>query len=121
MDVTVTKVSFRENEANATVHFQAKGNSAPGAGLDLQYTLERKDNQWVVKNTGMMGHGAGGAGGMGGSPDNPHGGAMGTPNPHGPGMMPGGAGTLPPGHPPVGQMPSPQQPTHPTTPPGQSK
>jgi hypothetical protein len=103
MDVTVTKVSFRENEADATVHFQAKGSNAPGSGLDLNYVLERKGNEWVVKGRGT---------GIG------HGGGMGTPdNPHGAGGMPGATGALPPGHPTIPQA---MPPGHPTTP-SQSK
>src|SRR5215472_15865027 len=30
MDVSLTSVAFRQNEATATVRFQAKGNSSPG-------------------------------------------------------------------------------------------
>lgn len=127
MDVTVTKVSFKENEADATVHFQAKGTNAPGSGLEMNYVLDRKGNEWVVRGRGTgMGHGAG----MG-SGENPHGGAM----PGGmPGAMPGGTGALPPGHPamPQGQMPPgampsghstlpPGHPAIPPSPPGQSK
>ena len=49
MDVTVADVSFTDKEANATVHFQAKGNSSPAAGMSMDYVLERKGNQWEVK------------------------------------------------------------------------
>ena len=105
MDVTVTKVSFRQNEADATVHFQAKNSNAPGTGLDMGYVLERKGSDWVVK---------GRAAGMG------HGGAMqGAESPHGAGA---------PGMPTPGQMPTPSQmpasalpPGHPAVPPGPSK
>ena len=99
MDVTVTKVAFRQNEADATVHFQSKESNAPSTGLDLQYVLERKGNEWVVKGKALgTGHGA--TGGM----DNPHG--MGAP--------PGGEmpAPLPPGHP---QVPAPGG--HKTSPP----
>jgi hypothetical protein len=92
MDVSVTSVSFHDNEADATVHFQAKGSGAINAGLDMKYVLERKGNEWVVKGRPGMGEGG-----------NPHGGAMGA-NPHG-----GGMPTLPPGHPAVpsgGEAPS---------------
>jgi hypothetical protein len=85
MDVTVTKVAFRQTEADATVHFQAKNSTAPGTGLDMSYTLERKGDEWVVK----------------GKPAGSHGAGM-------PGAMPpaGGPGTLPPGHPPVQPPPA---------------
>jgi hypothetical protein len=49
MDVSVASVSFQQDEATAQVHFQAKGNSSPAAGMTMQYVLERKDGQWVVK------------------------------------------------------------------------
>ncbi len=49
MDVSVTSVAFRQDEATAQVHFQAKGNRSPAAGMTMQYVLERKDGQWVVK------------------------------------------------------------------------
>jgi len=103
MDVSVTSVAFRQDEATAEVHFQAKGNTTPGAGMNMQYVLERKDGQWVVKGrTGeSASHGASGPGvnsvpGQGSSPGPldgmPHTG------------LPGGAGSnsLPPGHPGVG-------------------
>jgi len=92
MDVTVTKVAFRQNEADATVHFQAKNSTVPGSGLDMSYVLERQGNEWVVKGRTGPGHG----GAMGG-----------TDNPHGMGAAPAGGapGALPPGHPP---MPPPQ-------------
>ena len=86
MDVSVTKVAFRQDEADATVHFQSKNSDAPGAALDLQYVLERKGNEWVVKGKAVGGGGHAG-GGSGGGMDNPHGG--GTPP----------QGQLPPGHP----------------------
>ena len=92
MDVTVTQVAFRQNEADATVHFQAKNSNGPGTGLDMRYVLERKGNDWVVKGRGGSGHG-GSMGGQMGSPENPHG--MGMPPP---GAAPG---ALPPGHPAV--------------------
>ena len=87
MDVTVTNVAFRQNEATAMVHFQAKNSTAPGTGLDMSYVLERKGNEWEVKGKSMSQHG----GSMPGA-DNPHG--MGAP----PSGMPA---PLPPGHPPL--------------------
>src|ERR1700758_4595341 len=36
MDVSVTSVAFHEDEATAEVHFQAKGNSSPAAGMTMQ-------------------------------------------------------------------------------------
>ena len=101
MDVSVTSVSFRDNEADATVHFQAKGSSGEGSGISMKYILERKGNEWVVK------------GRQGTSSGNPHGG-MGAPGamPHGDmgAMPPSGTPALPPGHPaipPGGGTPAP--------------
>jgi hypothetical protein len=64
MDVSVASVSFRQDEATAEVHFQAKGNNSPAAGMTMQYVLERKDGQWVVKGRTGSGtsHGASGPG-----------------------------------------------------------
>src|ERR1700733_12137152 len=49
MDVNVTSVAYRRDEATATVRFQAKGNTSPGASMSMQYLLERQGNQWNVK------------------------------------------------------------------------
>jgi hypothetical protein len=64
MDVSVTSVNFRRDEATAEVHFQAKQNSSPAAGMTMQYVLEHKDGQWVVKGRTGAGtsHGASGPG-----------------------------------------------------------
>jgi len=84
MDVKVESVAYHQNEATATVRFQAKGNSAPQAGMTMAYVLERQGSQWVVK-------------GRAGAPDgSPH-----TGIPQGSdGSSPTGA--LPPGHPAIG-------------------
>jgi hypothetical protein len=103
MDVSVDSVAFQQDEATAQVHFQAKGNTSPAAGMTMQYELERKDGQWVVKaRTGS--HAAHGAGSPGVNMPPP---AEGT----SPGSLdgmphistPGGAESngLPPGHPSV--------------------
>jgi hypothetical protein len=102
MDVSVNSVAFHEDEATAQVHFQAKGNSSPGAGMNMQYVLERKDGQWVVKGrTGAnAAHGAAGppdATPAQGSAPGPLDGMPHTALPSG-----GGASGLPPGHPAVG-------------------
>jgi len=103
MDVSVTSVAFRQDEATAQVHFQAKGNSSPAAGMNMQYVLERKDGQWVVKGrTGAnAAHGEGATGvnpppGPGGSP----GSLDGMPRISTPGEA--RSAGLPPGHPTVG-------------------
>src|ERR1700675_422426 len=61
MDVNVTSVAYRQDEATATVRFQAKGNTSPGASMTMEYVLEQKDNQWNVKaRAGANNHGADG-------------------------------------------------------------
>jgi hypothetical protein len=97
MDVTVTKVAFRQTEADATVHFQAKNSTSPGTGLDMSYVLERKGNEWVVKGRAAGSSHGGGVPGTMPVPENPHGMTT-TP----PAATPG---TLPPGHPPLQPKP----------------
>ena len=93
MDISVTNVVYNANQATATVHLQAKGNSAPGSGMDMRYVLERNGNDWVVK--GRAGGDTHGAQGMPPSTGTPQPGASGGSI----GAMPQ---TLPPGHPSVG-------------------
>jgi len=94
MKMEVTSVSFRGNEADAVVTFQAK-DAGPGASMEMRYTLEKKDNKWVVK--GRAG------GGMGMGTGSPHGGAMGQMPPATP-PAGGPPGDLPAGHPKVGDQ-----------------
>jgi hypothetical protein len=79
MQVDITALTFRQNEADATVSVGLKGTPG-GAGMTWNYTLEKKGNAWVVKGRTESG---------------------GTP--HGAGAMPGAApGAMPSGHPDVG-------------------
>ena len=81
MQIDVVSVSFRQNEADATVSIKAKG-AQGGQGMTMNYTLEKKGDNWVVKGrkeSGSTPHGA--AGQM-------------------PGAMPGTG--MPPDHPSVG-------------------
>ena len=112
MDINVTSVAYRGDEATATVRFQAKGNSSPTAGMSMEYVLERKGNQWVVKgraggdaHTGMP---QGAPGGSPGGPPQDSGGSLGAmPNlPNGHPSVGAPSGALPPGHPPVGEKKS---------------
>jgi hypothetical protein len=103
MNVEVSAVTFRGDEADATVTFAPKG-STNAQGMSMHYTLERKGDRWVVKGRADSGgHGAGMPGAMGGGGANPHGGAMG-----------GGAGGGMP-------MPIPQGTPTPAAPPGEKK
>ena len=102
MDVNVTSVAYRQDEATATVRFQAKGNTSPGASMSMQYVLERKGSQWNVKGrAGANEHGANGlpsegsaAGSIGAMPNT-------TMPPGHPSVGAPGSAPLPPGHPPV--------------------
>ena len=81
------------------LHFQAKGNSSPAAGMTMQYVLERKGGQWVVK--GRTGSGA--SHGASGPAVN---------SVPGQGTLPGsldGMPALPPGHPSVSSDSTTQQ------------
>ncbi|HTS51591.1 MAG TPA: hypothetical protein VMH05_26765 [Bryobacteraceae bacterium] len=106
MDISVTSVAYHGDEATATVRFQAKGNSSPTAGMSMQYVLDRKGNQWVVKgraggeaHTGMPQAAPGAAPAPGAN-----GGSIGAMPSMPPGHPSAGApaGALPPGHPPIG-------------------
>ena len=77
MDVDVTSIAFKGDQADATVAFRAKGAQA-GSGLEMRYTLEQKSGKWVVKDKAEAGG-----------------------SPHGATAAPGGGGALPPGHPSV--------------------
>jgi hypothetical protein len=79
VQVDVSSVTFRDNEADAVVSIRPKGSNEPGSGMSMKYTLERKGSEWVVK----------GKSGTGGA--SPHGEGM-------PGMGTGGE-AMPPGHP----------------------
>lgn len=109
MDVNVTAVTYRQDEATATVHFQAKGDKNPATGMTMQYVLERKGNQWAVKGRAGSGpHGPENTGMPQGARPSPEGtgsiGAMpNTTPPGGSGASPSGA--LPPGHPAIPTKP----------------
>ena len=63
MQVDVVSVSFRENEADATVSFRPKGTDASAQGMNMSYTLTRQGNGWVVKgrsDSGGEAHGTAG-------------------------------------------------------------
>ena len=85
MNVEVTTVSFQNNEAHATIAFKPKGQDAPGAGMTMNYVLERRGDKWVVKGRQESGM-------------SPHGGSPAPGN-----AMPQGdaTGGIPPNHPPV--------------------
>ncbi|MBZ5662484.1 MAG: hypothetical protein LAO08_18940 [Acidobacteriia bacterium] len=107
MDMIVNSFSIQGNQAQAAVEFRPKTGAPAGAGMQINYTLEKQNGVWVVQNTqpagGAIQHPAPGS--------DPH--ATMTPGPSG--QLPnfndlvGGAsgasgapgGSLPPGHPPL--------------------
>jgi hypothetical protein len=110
MKVEVGAVNFRGNEATASVSFQP--NASPGGGMQMNYTFENKNGQWVVKgrpSSGGSPHGVttppGGQvapgdqvpPGQAPSGNAPHGGT-----PPQTGAQPQQPSDLPPGHPPIG-------------------
>src|SRR5258707_9796718 len=60
MDVDVLKVSFRKDQADATVAIRVKGSTDARTAMQMQYTLERKGNGWVVKGKDSKGDAHGG-------------------------------------------------------------
>jgi hypothetical protein len=111
MDMDIRSVSVSGNQAHAEVEFRPKTGGAPGAGMQVDYNLEKRDGAWVVLKSQPLG-------GMIQHPDpsqNPnqnqdvHSGALPKFNDI---LNPSGTpaqGALPPGHPPVtSQQPNPQ-------------
>lgn len=47
MDVRVQTVKFHDNKADATVGFFPKGGQL-SQGMMMHYTLEQRDNEWVI-------------------------------------------------------------------------
>jgi hypothetical protein len=104
MDMNITNVSVQGDQAQAQVEFKPKSGGPPGAGMQVAYSLQKQNGQWVVQNTQP----AGGSIQHPGPGENPHmngaapsSGSM----PNFRDLVPGGAsgnsGALPPGHPPV--------------------
>jgi hypothetical protein len=88
MEVKVENVAFHDNKADATVGFFPKGGQL-SQGLMMHYTLEQRDNEWVIvsrSQADMQQH----SGGM----------QMGAPS-----QMGAPGGQLPPGHPSVSGTP----------------
>jgi hypothetical protein len=88
MNIDVTSVTFRPNEADAVVAITARG-AAPGQPMSIPYRLERQGDHWVVKGKAESG-------------GSPHGAS--AANPH-EAAEPPMAGELPPGHPAVPSPP----------------
>jgi len=87
MDVNVLAMAFERDTARATVEFRVKNSDA---GMQLNYSLNRKGDKWVVeaRQDGGQGHGVVLPPGGGDT-----------------GVLPGGKGELPPGHPSIPASP----------------
>jgi hypothetical protein len=100
MQIDIGSVSFDKDQARAAVIFRPKNQPDPQP-MTMNYILDRKGNEWVVRP-----HAA--------SSGNPHGGGdMTMPQGH---PSVGGQETLPPGHPSVGSQPGTLPPGHPAIP-----
>jgi outer membrane murein-binding lipoprotein Lpp len=95
MDVEVTALSFRSDEAQATLAFRPKALPS-SAAMHLNYTLDRSGNKWVVRGSGTLAPGqdahSGGEAPQALPPNHP---------PVEPGKASPKPGELPAGHPPV--------------------
>jgi hypothetical protein len=101
MDMTINNYSIQGNQAQAQVEFRPKTGAPAGAGMQINYTLEKRNGIWVVQNTqpagGSIQHPAPG--------ENPHqtmtpGSSSALPNFND--LVGGSSGSaVPPGHPPV--------------------
>ena len=90
MNVTVSSMVFRADEADVMVNFSPKGGS--GQPMAIPYRLKKQGDRWVVQPR---------------SGQSPHAGAVSSPHGGAPeGGIPGGA--LPPGHPTVPQGSAPK-------------
>ena len=124
MDMNIKNVNIQGKQATALVEFRAKNTAPDAAGMQVSYSLEKQDGEWVVVKTESVG------GGMnhpatGGNPSaQPQPGETQNqtnfPDLLHPGNS-GASGGLPPGHPPVSAGSSgPLPPGHPPVNPGQN-
>jgi hypothetical protein len=103
MDINITNISINQNTAQAQAEFVPKTGAPAGAAMRVSYSLEKRNDAWVVVKTGALG----------GAIEHPDPGA----NPHSqappgsvhgnlpnfrdiiPSTTPDSGSTLPPGHP----------------------
>src|SRR6185369_4763415 len=64
MNVDVSSLVVRQNEADAVISFTAKG-ANPGQPMTMRYTLERKGDRWIVKDKAEAGAGPHGGASVG--------------------------------------------------------
>jgi hypothetical protein len=110
MDMNITNVSVQGNQAQAQVEFKPKTGGPQGASMQVAYSLEKQNGQWVVQTTqpsgGSIQHPAPGSN----PPMPPTSPSSSGSMPNFRDLVPGGAATpntLPSGHPPVNPQPTP--------------
>src|SRR5216683_775564 len=87
MDMNITSVSVQGNQAQAQVEFKPKTGAPNGAGMQVAYSLQKQNGQWIVQTTtpagGSIQHPAPGENPLppGHPPVNPQGNTQGTPSP----------------------------------------
>ena len=114
MDMNVKKITIHGNQAEAEVEFVPKSGAPAGAGMQVSYSLEKRDGGWVVTKRNSLGGGIAHPEGGSAPQQQPEGAVHGMPNfqellqPANPGASSGSA--LPPGHPPVKSQTSSSQP-----------
>jgi hypothetical protein len=55
MDMNITNIKIDGNQAQADVEFTPKSGGAPGAGMKISYSMEKRGEQWVVVKKNAMG------------------------------------------------------------------
>ncbi len=98
MDVDVEKVTVNGDRATVDVTFRVKGGTA-NQGMNMSYEMVRTDGAWKVQGT-AAGHGAGASPRGDSAPPMSGGEKAGSSGGFHPDTR-GGAGGLPPGHPPM--------------------
>jgi hypothetical protein len=103
MDMNITSVSVQGNQAQAQVEFKPKTGGPQGASMQVAYSLEKQNGQWVVQTTqpfgGSIQHPAPGE-----NPQMPPASPSSSTMPNFRDLVPAGSATpntLPAGHPPV--------------------
>lgn len=105
MEMNVRKVTITGDQADAEVEFVPKSGAPAGAGMQVSYTLEKREGRWVVTKRNSLGGGIAHPEAGTNPQQQPQGAVHGMPNfqellqPANPGASSGAA--LPPGHPPV--------------------
>jgi hypothetical protein len=55
MDINITHLSVNQNTAQAQAEFVPKTGAPAGAAMRVSYSLEKRDNRWLVVKTNSLG------------------------------------------------------------------